>query len=281
MGVSPSREDSMSVTRLMLAVVFTLSVGFTALGPTPSYADEPLILLKAQTNMQHALNSLDEHAAETTRQLSSVDLGSYQAGKILRWLRTKEMQVIAASTISPKGVLVRMEPYEYSRFQGSDISKQPQVKFMLEKQEPVLSQLFQTVEGYWSVDLERPIIGGKGQFRGALSATFHPAPFAKAILDRLDPGETVRFYLLQLDGLVLYSNRLKEIGINITETALYKADPKVQKTVKTILANPKGDIEGRHFMGKETTDNQRRRHYWTTVELHGTQWRLGFAEPIL
>lgn len=271
----------MPVTRLISAFMIILTAWFLAMGPSQALAEEPMILIKAQAKMQAALESLDNHAAEACRQLSSTELDSYQASKIMRWLRVKEMQIIVASTISPKGVMVRIEPYEYSRFQGSDISKQPQVKFMLEKQEPVLSHLFQTVEGYWSVDLERPIIGKKGLFHGALSATFHPAPFTKSILDRLDSSGGVRFYLLQLDGLVLYSNDLKEIGINVQETALYKADPAVQKIVKTILDNPKGEIVGRHFMGKEATDNQRRRHYWTTVELYGTQWRLGLAEPIL
>ena len=271
----------MPFIRPMLSALFALTLLLTAFGAVQAAEEEPLILLKAQARMQKALHSMDENAGEACRQLASVELDSYQAGKILRWLRVQEMQVIVASTLSPQGVLVRMEPYEYSRFQGSDISQQPQVKFMLSKHQPVLSQLFRTVEGYWSVDLERPIMGEKGRFLGALSATFHPAPFSKAILDRLDPTEGVRFYLLQLNGLVLYSNRLEEIGINVLETALFKADPEVQKTVKTILAQPKGDISGRHFMGKEATDSQRRRQYWTTVELHGTKWRLGFAEPIL
>lgn len=273
----------MPVTRLTLTVIFIVAMAFTFTAQGPAWADEkdPLILLKAQTKMQQALNSLDQQTAEASRQLSGVELDSYQAGKILRWLRVEEMQIIVASTVSSKGVLVRMEPYEYSRFQGSDISKQPQVQFMLTKHQPVLSQLFQTVEGYWSVDLEHPILGPKGKFRGALSATFHPTPFAKAILDGIDPTETIRFYLLQLDGLVIYSNQLKEIGINVLETALYKADPEVKKTVDTILAQSKGDISGRHFIGKEASHTQRRRNYWTTVELHGTQWRLGFAEPIL
>ncbi len=271
----------MPVIRPTLAVLFMLTLMISSSGPARASEEEPLILLKAQAKIQNALNSLDEHASETCRQLAGVEFDSYQAGKVLRWLRVKEMQVIVASTISPKGVLVRVEPYEYSRFQGSDISKQPQVQFMMTKHQPVLSQLFQTVEGYWSVDLERPIIDPKGEFRGALSATFHPAPFAKAILDRLDPTEGIRFYLLQQDGLVLYSNRLEEIGINVLETALYKADPEVQKTVNKILAEPKGDISGRHFIGKEATDTQRRHNYWTTVELHGTKWRLGFADPIL
>jgi hypothetical protein len=271
----------MPAIRLLLAILVVLTIGLTARGAAHAAEEEPLILLKAQAKMQQALNSLDERAIETSRQLSNIELDSYQAGKILRWLRVKEMQVIVASTVSPKGVLVRMEPHEYSRFQGSDISKQPQVQYMMKERKPVLSQLFQTVEGYWAVDLELPITGPKGEFRGALSATLHPAPFTKAILDRIDPSETVRFYLLQNDGLMLYSNNLKEIGVNVKESALYKADSEVKKTVDTILAQPKGDISGRHFIGKEASDTLRRRNYWTTIELYGTQWRLGFAEPIL
>jgi hypothetical protein len=271
----------MPVIRLLLAFMLVLSIGFAFQSPAGAAEEEPLILQKAQANMQRALNSLDEHAIEASRQLSGEELDSYQAGKILRWLRVKEMQVIVASTISPQGVLIRMEPYEYSRFQGTDISKQPQVRYMLTHHKPVLSRLFQTVEGYWAVDLEHPITGPKGKFRGALSATLHPAPFAKMYLDRIDPTGTVKFYLLQDDGLLMYSNNLKEIGINVKKTALYKADPEVKKTVDTILAQPKGDISGRHFIGKDASDTLRRRNYWTTLELYGTQWRLGFAEPIL
>ena len=271
----------MPVKRLMPAALLMIALALTSVSPALASEEEPLILQKAQAKMQEALYSLKEHSIEASRQLSEVELDSYQAGKILRWLRVKEMQVIVASTMSPEGVLVRMEPYEYSRFQGSDVSKQPQVQFMLTKHKPVLSRLFQTVEGYWSVDLEHPIFGPKDEFRGALTATFHPAPFCKAILDRIDPTGTVRFYLLQDDGLVLYSNCLEEIGTNVLGSALYKADSEVKKTVDTILAQPEGRISGRHFMGKEASQSQRRRNYWTTVELYGTQWRLGFAEPIL
>ena len=130
----------MPVTRLTLAVIFIVAMAFTFTAQGPAWADDkdPLILLKAQTKVQQALNSLDEQTAEASRQLSGVELDSYQAGKILRWLRVEEMQIIVASTVSSKGVLVRMEPYEYSRFQGSDISKQPQVQFMLTKHQLLL-----------------------------------------------------------------------------------------------------------------------------------------------
>ncbi len=271
----------MPFSRLMLAALLMLLFLHPAAGTAWAAEEEPLLLLKAKAKVQEALNSLDEHSAEACRQLAEADLDGYHARRILGWLRIKEMQVIVASTISPQGKLVTIEPYEYSRFEGSDISKQPQVQFVLTKHQPVLSQLFQTVEGYWAVDLERPIMGPKGQCRGALSATVHPAPFAKALLDRIDTTGGVRFYLLQLDGLVLYSNLLEEIGLNVKQTALYKTDPEVKNTVDKILSQPGGAISGRHFLGKEATEEQRRRNYWTTVELHGTKWRLGFADPIL
>lgn len=268
----------MPLTRPALVV---LLIALFLSAPVAAAEKQPLVLQAAQSQMQAILNSLDDRMKEACGQLSAAELDSSQTARVLRWLRTKEPQVIVASTVSPQGVMVRVEPAEYSRFEGSDISQQPQVQSMLSKHQPVASRLFQTVEGYWAVDIERPIWGPKQDFRGALSATIHPAPLAKQVLDGITAAQGLRFYLLQQDGTVLFSNRLEEIGLNLKKTGLYKELPEVRQAVDRILAEPQGSLDGRHFLGEQPEDALPRRNHWTSLELHGAQWRLGFAEPIL
>ncbi len=270
---------------LVLVMVLLLAAGPAraggATGATGAEESLPPVLLKARADIQAALERLDQHLAEAARQLSRVELDSSRAGSVLSWLRVKEPQVISAATVSPKGIMMTVKPAEYRHYEGSDISAQPQVRLMLDKHQPVLSRLFHTVEGYWAVALQRPILGPQGEFRGALSVTFHPAPFAKQVLDHITAAAGLKFYLLQKDGTVLYSSVLDYIGLNVLRTPLYRSRPQVREVVARILAQPQGSFGQEHFLGKELAKPVRRRNYWTTVGLFGTQWRLGFAEPIL
>jgi len=256
-----------------------LAAGLIALflaagGALPVQAEEsPPLLAAAQAILQAALDRLDQHAADAAGELTDRELDSMGAGRVLRWLRSAEPQVIVAATVDAKGVMVLTEPAEYRGHEGADLSAQPQVARALSQGKPALSRLMRMVEGYWAVDLERPIRLPSGGMAGLLSATFHPAPLADSELGRLPGGVAGGLFLLQDDGVVLYSPRHEEIGLELAAAVRVKADPARRALLDKILAQPQGSAMGPGLMPGHSAPGDMPID-WVPLGLHGTQWRL-------
>ncbi len=266
--------------RLALILALILVAALAAPCPAQEKLELPQLLLAAHDKLQQQLNSIDQDLARTAKMLARTGLDGWDTGRAMGQLRTAQPQIINCATISPQGVMVRIEPGEYGSHEGANIADQPQVAYMLKNHKPVLSNLFKTVEGFWGADLERPIIDEKGRFLGAISAMISPMAMTHDVVEALPAGGGLNAYLIQTDGLILYYRPLKEIGRNILETALFKSNPKARALAEAIIKKPQGMGGPPHFLALPGREPARRINYWTSVGLHGTKWRLGISDPI-
>jgi hypothetical protein len=117
-----------------------------------SPTETPLILKTAAEAVKAQLQALDQDLADAARRLSSVDLKSDAARAVIRQLQTRRADmVIDACTISPRGVMLLVEPAQYRSVEGTDIGGQEQVQTLLRTRKPVMSRVFRTVEGVAAV----------------------------------------------------------------------------------------------------------------------------------
>jgi polar amino acid transport system substrate-binding protein len=82
------------------------------------------------------------------------------------------------------------------------------------------------------------------------------------------------FWMLTLDGIVAYDRDASQIGKYLFEDPLYKPYPGLLDLGKRIIAERSGHG---YYSFQVTQANKKvvtKDTYWTTVGLHGREWRL-------
>jgi len=238
----------------------------------------PRVLEKAAGEIQTALQALDRDLADLARRLATLDPASTEAREGLRQVSAKHPFVTDLCFVSPTGLMTVVEPAAYQHFEGTDISQQAQVIAVQQTRQPVMSQSFQSVEGFPGVDLEYPVLDG-GTFKGSVSAFFRPDAFIGGIAAPLGAGSPLGLLAMQNDGTSLYDSDPAQVGKNLFTDPLYQPFPELIELGRAVAAQPSGS--GRYaFYATGTTNRVEKQAHWTTVSLHGTEWKIVEIQPL-
>ena len=254
------------------------------LSAADSEADMPSILLHFQADVQGSLTDLDSDVANAAQNLSTTGLEGDAAREVLRKLLDTNSNLVEASTFSKEGKIIVAECRECNGSEGADISSQEIVANFLKTKIPTFSRQLLLAEGYNGTVLEYPVFSPKGEFLGGSSAIIEP----DKLLDKLATPllyfnvstqsniTNYTFWVMDLDGLLLYDEDEGQIGRNLLEDPLYKSFPSLLELVEQrILTERSG--HGYYNFFQVTGGNEAevtKECYWTTAGLHGTEWRL-------
>ncbi len=231
-----------------------------------------VLLNKVRNQLQGIFNRMDKSMAENTEILSLYHDNEEIIRALLEELHKENPEVLDVSYISEDGYLEYIYPDDYSDIEGSWIGDRPYTKKLIKTEKPVLSDVFFTVEDFFAVDLEWPIFDEDGEFVGALSFLIKPELFLAPIIlpNNYEPYE---FWVMHPDGTILYDQDEVEIGRNLFTDKLYEPFDSLQELGKKISSNESGEGEY-SFYSKGMGEMVRKEVKWTSVGLHGTQWRL-------
>ncbi len=236
------------------------------------------ILKQINEEIKSQFTQMDEKLKITSKKLSSIDITSNEAFKILEKTCNKNPYAYDCSTIDTKGIIRQIAPKKYSNFIGENISKQEQIVRLHKNKKPVISNAIQTVEGFQGFDLEYPIFDNKNRFIGSVSILTKP-DFFKEVIKQKIKEDSVEICIMQLDGKILYDYNKEEIGKYLFEDDLYKQFPSLLKVGENIVKNKKGESEY-EFLDKKMKQTVKKRILWNTIQLHGTQFRITLAYKI-
>lgn len=239
-------------------------------------AADPLLVL--QKRVQAILHEMNKAVAVAARRLAEDGLEGPLSSRTLAFLCAGQHLAIDCAAISPKGVMVVVEPAAYKRFEGSNIAGQAQVAQVIATAKPVLSAYFHTVEGVGAVDLERPVLGPEGQYLGSASLIFDPTRLMERALAGIILPAGAKAFLVQGDGRMLYNSEPAEIGRSLVADLLYAQNQAVKDLTEKILAQESGSFGPYEFKGHGDLP-VRRMSRWTSVGLHGVHWRVGISQP--
>ncbi len=250
-------------------------------GPVRQHFPEetPFILKSAAEAVENQLNALDRDLAEAARRLATLDLKQNAARTVIRQVQVRHADnVIDACTISPQGVMLLVEPPRYRSFEGKDISGQEQIKTLLRTRQPVMSRVFRTVEGVEAVDLEYPVIGPDGKYRGSVSAIFQPWELIGKWVRDMVAGMPVEIWAMQPDGSIIYDANPDEAGRMLFTDPNYQPFPELLQLGRQIAAEPEGHGSYSYFKAG-TSQVIRKNAWWISITLHGMAWRLVSIHP--
>jgi len=241
--------------------------------PGQPVSELPPILSDLEKEIASELNKIDKDVASVAGRLSEKDLDTAGTRKLLGDLCRSYPYAVDCTVVGRNGKMLLVEPREYAKFEGSDISSQEQVIRLHESKKPVLSRVIRTVEGFDAVDLEHPIFSSKSELAGSVSVLLRHESMLATIIAPVVHGMPVDVWLMERDGRILYDPDEAEVGLMLFDDPMYKPYPQLI-ALGTLIAREKSGSGSYEFLGKGLTTPVMKDAYWTTVGLHGTQWRL-------
>jgi len=248
-------------------------IGMITGRPGQQVAELPPILSELERDITAELNRMDHDLGRLAEEISEENLKTAETRKMLGDFCRSYPYVVDCSVVDRNGIMVLVEPEEYAKFEGSDISTQEQVIRLQESKKPVLSKVIKAVEGFDAVDLEHPLFFPTGELAGSISVLFRPDTLLAAIISPVVQGLPVDVWLMQKDGRILYDPDATEVGRMLFNDSIYESYPQLL-ALGTLIANEKSGTGRYEYLGRGLQKPVMKDAYWTTVGLHGTEWRF-------
>ncbi len=234
-----------------------------------------MLLYQTANKIRYILHEMHESLEAAKDELSAVGIQGEKATAVLQKLYEANKYAFDCATINPEGVIVGVAPKEMSNILGMDISHQEQVKRMEKTHEPVVSTAIDAVEGFVGFDLEHPVFNQKGLYIGSVSILTEPDFWGSVITRKVD-NFPVEIWMMQKDGRIIYDTNPEEIGRNLFTDKLYADYPSLIAVGREMAKSAEGQSHYM-FLDKNLRKTVRKELIWTTVELHGTEFRLALA----
>lgn len=241
--------------------------------PSPSASAPPPVLTQAQQEVQAQLDALDADLAAAATELATVGIEGAGAEKVLQDLVDKHPEVTDFFTRDKGGVILAIKPDAYKEFIGTGVAEADVIQ-MNETKQPVVSPPRKAEEGFLGISIGHPVIANDGQVIGSVGAFFDSQKCFGAVLDPLQTTEGLdKLYMLDTSGVCIYNRDETRVGLNVFEDELYKPYPDMLAVMKRVVAEPSGS-DSYEFLANESTDVIVKDVTWTTVGLHGTEYRV-------
>ena len=257
-----------------LVAIMLISAGCSASAP-----EAPPILTQLRGAVQAELERMDKGLSEAATGLARTGLTGPEARAVLARLCQAHASAVDCAAVDKAGRMVTIEPAVYRSHEGKDISQQAQVVRLHSTRKPVLSQVFRAVEGFDAADLQWPVLGPGGDLIGSASLLFRPETLLGNIIAPQVKGSNWEPWLMQVDSRVIYDLDPQEIGRVTLTDPLFKAYPEVLELAVHISHSPSG-AGSYKFLRAGFAEATTKRAWWTTVGLHGTEWRLVISQEV-
>jgi hypothetical protein len=227
--------------------------------------------------IQSKLLNLDNAVSAAAEKISKSGLQGEVTREILTGLCKKYPYLLDCSTADPRGKMITVAPGEYSRYEGVDTATTEASKIFLaglsENKQPVLSDIFKSVEGPDAVVLVWPVVTEKGEMLGVVCAMFEPESLMGETIAPQAEVVALKVNVMQLDGMVIYCTTGTETGKNVITDPSYKDFPDLIAQAVKIAAQKTG-TGGYVYPDAATGKLVKKTIYWTSIGLHGTEWRI-------
>jgi hypothetical protein len=254
-------------------VFISLVASFAWLSPLVAHANTPPILKEVHRKIQGEFQNLDSAMKATAQKLGASGLTGDGASASLAELCEKFGFAVDCSAVDPKGTMVTVSPQAYKHLEGTDIGVQEQVRAVIQRHKPIMSDVFRAVEGFDAVDVEYPVFDPQGKYIGSASLLFKAEAFFDQVLPPLTKNIPVAIWVMEKGGRIIYDVDAAEIGLNLFSSPEFQPYPQLQKIGRRISASREGSGRYQYKVSGENAVVPKSA-YWQTVELYGTEWRV-------
>lgn len=262
-------------------------------------SDLPFMLLQIQADVQGSLNDLDEDVANVSKNLSGTGIEGAAANGVLNKLLETNSNLVKAFTFNKDGKVVAVEckgcveggksanlsSQELLSMHSAENLSQSTIEliaYVLKTKDHAFTKVYRMTEGRNATALAYPVFSPQNEFLGGVVATVEPHKLLNAMIaPQLHFNVSTRsnitdysFWMLTPDGLVAYDRDESQIGKDLFKDPLYQPYPSLLELGKRIIAERSGRGDYSFLVTQANKKVVTKDTYWTTVGLHGREWRL-------
>ncbi|MDD4955535.1 MAG: cache domain-containing protein [Candidatus Omnitrophica bacterium] len=238
-------------------------------------AQDILELFRSHAN--NSLQTLDMNTQQAVNVIQKDGLTGSEAKAALAKLYASTPFLTDCSILDSSGVMVVVEPPAAKNLEGTDLSKQEQVKELRMAKKPVLSKMFMAVEGVHGIVLQYPVFSPTGELIGSVSAFFKPQAFFSPLAETILKDTKFEVWIIDDAGNVIYDQDKEEIGKNIFTDEMYKSYPDCIKFAENAIKEDSG--KGSYdFLEKGLNAPIKKEGLWAAVSLNNTKWHIVVVE---
>ncbi len=235
---------------------------------------EMLVYLNTmQGGIDDALMGLDGQVEATARSLTATGLAGAKAETVLEDALAADPSVTTAITIARNGTCLAAVPESVASLVGEDLGGREVVRETFDRKVPVMTDVVPLQEGGQAAIIEYPVFGEDECLVGATSITFDPYLLCKEEIEPVLNGTPYTAMVAEAGGRVLYDPDPAEVGRETFNESLYADFPEILAFAHTYAGNWSGHATY-SFYDTGFSRTVQKEAYWTTVGLHGTEWRL-------
>lgn len=281
-----------STGRLLLIGIVSLVIGIIVgvaispdLRPAPAFQgldgnrETSLILSGVQSVITRELDRIDDGLYTAAEEAGRFGTESAFATAALAKAAQVSPSVISTSFIDANATIMAIAPGPISSV-GLTIQYPRSTKEYLDSGRPVLSGLISTVEGFNNVVFVGYPLSLSGTTNmGIASSVFSPYEVVNRTTHALTGGTKYEVWVITTEGTLLYDRHPEEVGQSILSPEVEAYYPGLSALSARVIAEPTG--QGSYtVLPRAGAKQEVRKAVWTTVLLHGTEWRVVVTSPL-
>jgi len=234
------------------------------------------ILGTLQGDINTQLLTLDRTAAETAAELSEncSDTGTACTSDALNTLLNADPSGKTVVTIAGNGTVLSGIPKEETEMLiGKNLGTQSVVQTLFSTKQALMSDLFSLEQGGYAAVIEYPVFSEDDCLTGLVSLAFAPHEIIGRYAVPAVVGTPYTIMAAQTDGRILYDADPREIGKETFNEPLYEDYPEIMDFARN-LADTWSGYGTYSFYDTGFDRVVQKEAYWTTIGMHGTEWRL-------
>jgi hypothetical protein len=219
-----------------------------------------------------ALDAIDRETAKAANSMGQAPIEESRVRDALKSCATIPFAVDCVF-IAATGLMVYFEPAQYRRSEGTGVSWDGGFQQCRATGKPVAGKVYKLAEGFAAAVLHQPIFRS-GIFAGALSFPIRADVLLGKLGQEAVKGKPrLEVWAMQPDGLIIYDADPGEVGLNLFSDPVYQSYTELLALGKRIAAEKSGSGSYSFLTqgGKQVVSKQA---VWSTVGIHGMEWRL-------
>jgi hypothetical protein len=229
-------------------------------------------VLKLESGILTILKGIEGTISNAAKETGTLGLNrETEIRKLLQNCNTGRPYVIDSTFINGKGIMKFIEPEQYRKYEGTDISKQEAIIKMRKTHKPRMGNVFVSAEGIKSIDIEYPVFAEGKKFLGSISILIKQDELIRSVAAAVETESSVKCWVMQKNGLILYETDPTQMGLNLFSDPLYKDYPELIKLGRQMVKGKEG--KGFYtFLIHGTKNIVKKQAVWKTVHFLDNDW---------
>ncbi|MFH0968234.1 MAG: hypothetical protein V1862_11185 [Methanobacteriota archaeon] len=262
--------------RLIFVGLITIHMITGSIIADPASGSGELILSSVCDSLNHSLNQIDQNLAKIAGVFRTSDMRNTSASDIIGPYQIDQeglggIILFVGDTVYPSlNSSAMKKPFDSSILQ--DMAINDSIRYI----KPKMSQEIEITDSKPIIMISRPTV--IDDIIGAAVAILIPWSFCDAIVQPRINGTNILCIVMQLDGIILYSSSSGELAKIPPENFLTEF-PTFRDVKRAMIAEKDGHMNYELWRA-DRSEPKARDAYWSTITLHGTEWRVMIAEPV-